>query len=602
MMVRDHEVNEILRKSRRGIILLVVALGSILSVSSLGYLVSAQSSEVGNVHGTVVDENGTPIRKVKLSIYSTSGDLTTKNTDSDGYFRLVLESGSYTIYFEKDGYATVEKDITVPAGYYEDPKSDPVKMGEIVLRDALRLSASVISRLASPGDTISFSFTLSNTGDEPEDVQFSVVTSSDCDATIYDSTGEIKRVLLGSGSLDLDMSVTTPSTFDEEAVITLIASGTKNATLGFTILPKTSVTQEIELISTYLSVSEEIGRTIYFPFSITNKGEAAETVDLMGLVPSGWSISFVTDTQMVVRSLYLASGQSEGLTIKVVPSEDAAVGDYFVIVTATSEDDVLRDSLELEVNLREATSDVEIISTFTDVTVEAGKDIDFPIAIWNKGETDGLFLLTVLSVPTNWKTVFTSEDIEISSVLVTAGESMTLRLEVTPPKAVETGEYPIIVYVESDDGLIMRQIDLRVSVGGSHEMYLELSTLYKTLTIGDSVEFTAQVKNIGNSPITTIYLDTAVPDDWDATATPSQVSTLSPKESVTFTVVADTPADTVAGDYLITVQAMSDQTESEEVDLRVTAKASTSWGFIGIGLAGIAVIGLIIAFTRFKRR
>jgi uncharacterized membrane protein len=156
-----------LRKPHRGIILLVVALGSILSVSSLGYLVSAQSSEVGNVHGTVVDENGTPIRKVKLSIYSTSGDLATKNTDSDGYFRLALESGMYTIYFEKEGYATVEKDITVPAGYYEDPKSDPVKMGEIVLRDALRLSASVISRLASPGDTVSFSFTLSNQATSP---------------------------------------------------------------------------------------------------------------------------------------------------------------------------------------------------------------------------------------------------------------------------------------------------------------------------------------------------------------------------------------------------------------------------------------------------
>ena len=601
-MVRDYEVNVSLRKTHMGIILLAIALASMLSVSSLGYLVSGQPPGVGNVHGTVVDENGKPVYKVKLSIYSTSGDLTTKYTDSDGYFRLALESGKYTIYFEKEGYATVNKEITVPAGWYEDPDSDPVKMGEIVLQDALRLSASVISRLASAGDTISFPFTLNNIGDEPEDVQFSVVTSEDCDARIYDVTGEIKRVLLESGSLSLDMRVKIPSTFDEEAIITLIASGTKNATLEFTIFPKTSITQEIDLRSTYLSVSEEIGRTINFPLSVTNKGEVDEIVDLIGEVPSGWSISFVTGTQMAVQSLSLASGQSEALTIKVVPSEDAVVGDYLIVINAVSEDDVLRDSLELEVNLREATSDVEIISTFTDVTVEAGKDIDFPIAIWNKGETDALFLLTVLSIPENWKTVFTSEDIEISSVLITAGESLTLRLEVNPPKAVETGEYPIIVYVESDDGLIMKQIDLRVSVGGSHEMYLELSTLYKTLTIGDSVEFTAQVKNIGNSPITTIYLDTAVPDDWDATATPSQVSTLSPKESVTFTIVADTPADTVAGDYLITVQAMSDQTESEEVDLRVTAKASTSWGFIGIGLAGVAVIGLVIAFTRFKRR
>jgi uncharacterized repeat protein (TIGR01451 family) len=305
---------------------------------------------------------------------------------------------------------------------------------------------------------------------------------------------------------------------------------------------------------------------------------------------------------MVVQSLYLASGQSESLTIKVVPSKAAVVGDYLVVVNAVSENQILWDSLDLRVNLREATSDVEIISTFTDVTVEAGANINFRITIWNKGETDALFLLTVLSVPQNWKTVFTSDDIEISSALVTAGESLTLQLEVTPPRTVETGEYPIIVYTESDDGLITKQIDLKVNVVGSYEMDLELSTLYKTLTIGESVEFTAKVTNQGNSPITTIYLDTVVPEDWETTTTPAQVSTLAPRESVTFTVVADTPADTVAGDYLLTVQALSDQTESEEVDLRATAKASTSWGFIGIGLAGIAVIGLIIAFTRFKRR
>lgn len=595
------EVNVTLRDKHGGIILLALVLAFTLSVSSFGYIVFVQS-DVGNVHGTVVDEKGEPIRNVELSIYSTSGDLIKENTDRDGYFRLALEDGKYTIYFEKEGYTTVEKAITVPTGYYESPKSDPVKMGEIVLKDALRLSASIISRTASAEDTVSFGFTLSNMGDEPEDVRFSVVAPADYDTKIYDSTGEIKRVLLDLGSMNLDMSVTLPSTFDEEIVVTLIASGTKNATLGFTIFPKTSITQEVELKSTYLSVSEEIGRVIYFPLSILNKGEVSETVDLVGIVPDGWLISFVTSTQMAVQSLYLTSGQSEDLTIKVEPSEDAIVGDYVVIVTALSKDDVLRDSLELEVNLREATSDVEIISTFTDVTVEAGETINFPIAIWNKGETDALFLLTVISVPENWKTVFTSEDIEISSVLITAGESLTLQLEVTPPSAVETGIYPIIVYTESDDGLIKKQIDLKVSIVGSYELNLELSTLYTTVTIGNSLTFSSTVRNNGQSPITTLYLEAVLPEDWDITINPAQVSTLAPREYTTFTLVVETPSDTVAGDYLVTLQALSDQAESDEVDLRVTAKASTAWGFIGFGLAGVFVIGLVIVFMRFKRR
>ena len=576
----------------------------IVCISNFLYPVFAQPSGTGNVHGTVVDVDGAALRSVEVMAYSSSGNLaSTKYTNSDGFFRFALHpSGVYSIYFEKEGYVTIKRDITVPTGFYNESESDPVKMGEITLQKALRLSSTVLSRVANPGDTVLFPFTVNNLGEEPEDVQFSVVNSAGWDTRVLDATGEIKRVLLESGSLNLDLEVAVPSTATEAAIVSLTASGILNATLDFTIIPSTSLTRDFELTSTYPSVSEELGRTIYIPLSITNQGETEEIVGLIGIVPSDWTVRFVTDTQMEVLSLYLTADQSEKLTIEVLPPEDAVVGEYAVVVNAVSEESEVMDSLELRVTLREATSDVEIISTFTDVTVEAGKDIDFPIAIWNKGETDALFLLTVLSVPENWKSVFTSEDIEISSVLVTAGESIMLRLEVTPPKAVETGEYPIIAYAESDDGLITKQIDLRVSVGGSHEMYLELSTLYKTLTIGDSVEFTAQVKNIGNSPITTVYLDTAVPEDWKITATPKLVSTLTPRDSVTFTIVADTPADTVAGDYMITVQAMSDQAESEEVDLRVTAKASTSWGFIGIGLAGIAVIGLIIAFTRFKRR
>ncbi|KON30056.1 hypothetical protein AC482_04885 [miscellaneous Crenarchaeota group-15 archaeon DG-45] len=590
-------------KNNRGILLSVIALLTIMLAAVIDVPAYAQPEGTGNVHGTVVDEAGRAFRKVKVMAYSSSGSLVaSKNTDSDGFFRFALDSGSYTIVFEKEGYARVQKSISVPTGFVADPENDPVKLGEIVLKKALRLSASVLSRVANPGDTMLFPFAVSNIGEEPEDIQFSVVGPAGWGTRVLDSTAEITRVLLAPGSLNLYLEVDVPLKASETGIISITAMGKTDATLGFTIVPKTSFAQEIELKSSYLSVSEELGRTIYFPLTITNEGEIDEIVDLMGAVPSGWSISFVTGTGMAVQSLYLTPGESETLNIKVVPSEGAPVGGYIVVVDAVSEGDVLRDSLELKVNLREATSDVKVISTFTDITVEAGKTINFPITIWNKGETDALFLLTVLSVPENWKTVFTSEDIEISSVLVTAGESLRLQLEVTPPSNVDTGAYQIIVYTESDDGLITKQIDLKVSIVGSYALGLELSTLYTTVTIGRSVTFTATVRNTGQSPITSLYLETALPEGWDSSIAPVQVSSLAPRESTTFTLMADTPADTVAGDYLITVQAMGDQTESNEADLRVTAKASTSWGFIGIGLAAVFVIGLAVVFMRFKRR
>jgi uncharacterized membrane protein len=62
------------------------------------------------------------------------------------------------------------------------------------------------------------------------------------------------------------------------------------------------------------------------------------------------------------------------------------------------------------------------------------------------------------------------------------------------------------------------------------------------------------------------------------------------------------PGDTEAGDYLVTMQAISDQLESDEIDVRITANASNTWGYIGIGLAVVAVMAAVLLFRRFKRR
>jgi len=590
-----------LDKTKRGILLSAVALIVIIHMAIICSYAYAQPEGTGNVHGTVVDEDDRVFYKVKVKAYSSSGSLAaTKYTDGDGFFRFALSSGEYTISFEKEGYVTVEKSITVPAGYYYEPESDPVKMGEIVLKKALRLSASVLTRVVNPGDIVLFPFTVSNIGEEPEEVEFSITNTAGWATRILDQTGEIKRVLLTSGSLSLNLEVTIHSTAIGNATVSLTTSGMTSSTLNFTLL--THATRKIKLTSTFPFVSAELGRIINYPLSIKNTGEADETLDLMGVVPNGWTIRFITDTQMEILSLYLTAGQSESLTVEVVQPEDATVGEYMLVVNAVSKDGDLRDSLDLGVNLREVTSDVEIISTFTDVTLEAGKSILYPLTIWNKGDRDALFLLTVLSAPDNWKTVFISEDIEISSFLITAGESMSLKLKVTPPSVVETGDYQIVIRAESDDGVISKQIELKASVVGSYELNIELSTLYKTITTGSSTTFTAKITNTGQSPVTTLYIEADAPEEWDVSITPVQVASLAPRESSTFNIMANTPADTVAGDYMITLKVLSDQVESEETQLRVTAQASTSWGFIGFGVAGVVIISLVIVFMKFKRR
>lgn len=691
-------------------------IATVLACSSLS-LVMAQPAGSGNVHGTVIKEDGKPLSGVKITAYSSAGNLgATFYTDSEGYFRIALYAERYTLYFEKAGYVTKQYSITVPAGFYFETESDPVKMGTIVMEPSLGLSASVLSRVVSPGETVSFPFTVSISGNEPEMVEFSVEAPEGWATRILDSTGEIRKALLSAGSLPLTLEVTVPETANEAGDIKLTVIGSTEPMLEFAVLPYETPQRDVDLSAKYTYISAELGGSVSFPITISNDGDTDEAVSLLGLVPEEWTVTFITGSQVEVLSIFLNSGESESLTFEaepsvtaqvgvyllevqaldgesevmdslelrlslkektegeveiistftdvsveagsvlrypltvwnkgdsddlfmftvvsapsewdvtfksgdveissllisaggfasitfeVTPPSDYEIGSYDLIVMVESEDEGLRDSLILGVNLRELSTELEIISTYTDVTIQAGGTIAFPLRIVNHGETDSRITLSVASAPENWDTIFTSDGVEISSFYIGAGESQNIKLEVEPPRMAETGEYSMLILAVSDDGSMSEEIKLKATVIGSYSVNLELSTLYTTTPIGSSLEFTARVINNGNSPITTLYLENTVPDDWEITASPSQFSTLAPMESTTFTLVVETPSDTVAGDYLITMKAVFDQAESDEVDLRVTAQASTSWGFIGIGLAGVVIIGLVIAFTRFKRR
>jgi len=585
---------KLIQKKAAALTLLIVAL-NILALMPL----QVASAEDGNIHGYVVDSDGKPIYRVRVRAYDSKGGIaSTKYTDSKGLFRMNI-AGTYNLVFEKTGYVTLQKNVKVELAPTDDPDLDDVKMGNIAMEKTLSLSSTVVRRVTTPGITLRLSFTVTNNGDTVENTVFNTSAPEGWETRVTDSIGQVESVLLNKGSQSFTLEIRVPASATGTGVISLTATGTSEVSLVFEI---TSVigTDDVQLHSTYLSISEEQGKTIELPLTVSNVGEVDKTVSLEAEAPSGWAATFKTSSNLVVRSLYLKPGDTVSMKMVLKPADGAQTGDYEVQVRAVDQMGVPA-SLVLGVSLIEATSELEVISTFTDVTVAAGSSITFPIAVWNTGEKDALCLLTVPEAPENWKTVFISGDIEVSSLLIAAGESTTVKLRVTPPNSVETGVYVLLASVASDDGA-ETILPFNVNVAGSYELSLELSTLYKTTTIGEALSFTAKVTNDGQSPVTTAYIGVTLPGDWEATITPAQVSSLAPRASTTFTVEVTTPADTVAGDYLVNVKAYSDQLESSGVDLRVSAQASSTWGYVGFGLVAVAIIGVYFGFRKFKRR
>jgi uncharacterized membrane protein len=256
---------------------------------------------------------------------------------------------------------------------------------------------------------------------------------------------------------------------------------------------------------------------------------------------------------------------------------------------------------EVQQLLVKAVEEVIATAKFPEVTVEAGKVVQYPITITNSGDADRLLLLSV-EPPTDWTAVVKSGTLEISRIYMEAGESENLVIEATPPSAANINTYQIPVQIKSENGDIYAEMDLKATIVGSYALSLETSTLLTSVTTGSSVTFTAKVTNTGYTSVTDIGVGVSVPSGWEASITPTQVTSLAPNGYYTFTLIATTPGDTVAGDYMITLMGLSDQVNSDSVQVRVTATTPSSWGLIGIGVAAVMVVALILVFMKFRRR
>ncbi len=142
-----------------------------------------------------------------------------------------------------------------------------------------------------------------------------------------------------------------------------------------------------------------------------------------------------------------------------------------------------------------------------------------------------------------------------------------------------------------------------VEIVGSYS--IDLTTPDQRLSTEVSADGSSEVQlivtNTGTAPIQGVQLSSTPPSNWDVSFAQGTVPEIGAGESVT-AVATVTPSDqAVAGDYIITFSADSEQASSS-VDIRTTVNPSALWGFIGIALIALTLAGLAWVFRRFGRR
>lgn len=358
-----------------------------------------------------------------------------------------------------------------------------------------------------------------------------------------------------------------------------------------------TVVESIGISTPYPSVAVEAGDQASFALSLVAPQPTPMTLEATGL-PEGWTGVFRGGGFEIDG--VTAGPEAPELSLDVGVPVDAAEGTYDIGVSASGGGASLSLALQIRVSAQ-AGGEVTLTPDFPGLRVPTGETASFSVELRNDTPSDLEFELSS-SGPAGWEvTAEPATEPQATTMQVEAGSTAQITVDATAPAGVESGQYPVSVQASSPDTEV--QADMIVEIVGSFS--LELGTpdqrLSTEVSSDGSTDIILVVTNSGTAPISNVELSATAPSNWDVTFAEQVVPQLAAGESANVTATV-TPSDqAIAGDYVITFRADSAEANST-VDIRTTVNPSAIWGFVGVALIVLVLVGLAWVFRRFGRR
>jgi len=172
---------------------------------------------------------------------------------------------------------------------------------------------------------------------------------------------------------------------------------------------------------------------------------------------------------------------------------------------------------------------------------------------------------------------------------------------VNPVRDAVAGEYPIQVSISSGDK--KAEVKLTVALTGIYKLDAGTPTGILSLEAmaGKPANFSVFVKNTGSSVNRNVTFSSFKPENWEVTFKPEKIEALEPNALKQVEVTVKPAQQALVGDYSVGVMVTGEKSD-KTVEMRVTVKASTAWGWIGIGIILFVILGLMALFIRLGRR
>jgi uncharacterized membrane protein len=316
--------------------------------------------------------------------------------------------------------------------------------------------------------------------------------------------------------------------------------------------------------------------------------------------PAGWSAILLGGGQPIAAAMP-ATDQSVSLQLRLDVPANADIAAQTLTVKAEGPGNTV--SLPLTINLaKELPAKLTLAPQLPSLRGTPKSSFDYTIGIKNDSGRN-LTVSLAATAPRNFETSFTEAygTQELSSVPIDAGASKDVKLKVRPPSSVDAGKFPIEVTATSGDASAKAELGLelvgqpRLTIAGSDGL---VSARAKA---GEQSTVPVVISNDGTAAADNIELSGSAPSGWKVEFDKKTIDRIAPTQTAEVNALITPTEKSLAGDYMATIRANS-RGESASTQFRVTVGTSTTWGMVGVGVIGAALLIMVGAVARFGRR
>ncbi len=364
--------------------------------------------------------------------------------------------------------------------------------------------------------------------------------------------------------------------------------------------PKNDV-KGLFLLTDYPAVSVRPGATSTVSIRLQNYDLPPERLALsVAGVPSGWTATLVGGGQPIAAAMPGTNG-SVTLELRLDVPKDAPVGTSNLTVTAKGSSTSIE--LPIAVTLaKDLPAKLTMTPQLPDLRGNAKSSFEYQLSIKNDSGKK-LTVALAADAPENFDTSFTEQygSQELSAVPIDAGQSKDVKLKVRPPSTVAAGKYKVTARAVAEDANVTADLGLEVVGQPKIDVAGREGVLSARATAGQDAVIPIVLTNSGDAVAEDISLSGTAPTGWKVTFDPKTVDKIAPNDTKEVQATITPPAQAIAGDYQATLRA-NWRGDSASSTFRVAVATSSTWGIVGVGIIGVALLVMVGSVARFGRR